>query len=262
MKIVQTNNVRLPYRLAKGSAFERSCRAEKCNKQIFNTIKYKAEGNSVKLDTIREALFSKLYCTITCILSKEISEGSNIAGGTSLLKSKITNELSGYEIFLPLQKDETVHVQDLHVVMHEFRHLLDMINNPKINQRKIACSEFSESDFKMNYMDSIYNSKIYTRKKYDKYAILDALEILLLPFSSEERINVLQLLRYRLKLEYDAYKESSNIQRELKRIYGEGFNKTDYIPVGQFNFPRKIKLLEDRLKQEIFEMRKSGNSKE
>lgn len=259
MKVKMSNSVKLPYRMAKGSELERFKRAEASNKQVFNLIKGKAEGDYVSLDDIKEALYSKLYVMITCLISKEFRDGASILGGTTLLQSKFTKELSGYEILLPIQNNDSIHIQDLHVVIHEFRHLFDMINNPKINQRKIACSAFSDGAFKLDYMDSIYNSKIYTRKKYDKNAIQCAIEMLLAPFSKEEQIDVMQLVRYRLKMEYNAYKEASNIQRELKRLYGDKFDKDDYIPVREFNFPKKIRLLEDTLKQLISEYRTENN---
>ena len=254
-----TNFVRLPYRLAKGSAVERFNRAEKCNKQVFDVVKKKVENGNVKLETLRDAFESKLHRMITCIISKE--ERGGVAGGTALLQSRFNQELSGYEVFLPIQKDETLNIQDIHVAMHEFRHVFDMINNPKINQRKIIMGRLPEASLKINYMDSIYNNKIYTRKKYDKFDILDAIEMMLAPFSKEEQVGVLQLIRYRLKLEHNAYKETTNIQSELKRLYGDSFNQSDYISVREFNFPRKIKLVEERLKEALFECRAENAKK-
>ena len=248
-----TNFVRLPYKLAKGSDVERFNRAGKCNKQVFDAVKNKVENGSVKLDTLRDAFESKLHRMITCIISKE--ERGGVAGGTTLLQSRFNQELSGYEVFLPIQKDETLNIQDIHVAMHEFRHVFDMINNPKINQRKIIMGRLPEASLKINYMDSIYNNKIYTRKKFDKFAIFDAIEMMLAPFSKDEQVSVLQLIRYRLKLEHNAYKEVANIQSELKRLYGDSFNKSDYISVREFNFPRKINLVEARLKEALFECR-------
>ena len=63
------------------------------------------------------------------------------------------------------------------------------------------------------------------------------------------------MLRYRLKLEHNAYLETSKIQRELKRLYGDKFNQNDYVKARDFRFPQKIKLIEEKLKEVLFEIR-------
>ena len=168
MKVRMTNCVKIPYNLAKGSEIERFSRAAKTNLKVFNEIKKEINYPLLDIHNARLALDKQIPRMITYIISEYEKTSSKNAGGTAVLKSKTSNELVGYEILLPLNESFEIHIQDLHIAMHEFRHLLDMINNPKVNQRKILISKFEDADFKTNYIDRIYQKKLYTTDKFSK----------------------------------------------------------------------------------------------
>ncbi|MDE6138531.1 MAG: hypothetical protein K2F57_03585 [Candidatus Gastranaerophilales bacterium] len=127
------------------------------------------------------------------------------------------------------------------IFMHEAFHFFDHLLNPKYNKR---ITNLINKGYDTYSIGGFYSQNIYTKKNLTEKMLNDFLK----NRPAEECIDSLQYFRQGLKLEYNAYKNTTKYQEMMENYYK---NSTTYhekpFSYSEYNFPQKIKLIEKKL---------------
>lgn len=242
---------KFPLKICKGSYEERLALAKKLNHDFFCRISEKFTTNEVSFDVFEKTLKES---TPYGIKVKTEDYGTK-KGLTCLTLNDNKNAIEGFKILLgsnPYSKG--IGLLNTDTSLHETFHFFCGLSNPKHSARAVKMHEKSLD----NATEGFYREKFYTRKEFNKDELNENLNKFLKQLTPQEQIEFLQNSRYRLTEEYHCYDEGykylDHIQDNhpdliCEKIYGREKE--------EFNFPEKIKIVADKLKEVIAELRKS-----
>lgn len=161
--------------------------------------------------------------------------------------------ITGHEINIPtsngvLPKDH------LGILMHEITHTHNFMCEPKILQRAI---NFSENTKLLNQLtvSKYYNKFLNTPESwgyFDTRIAKPFLKLATLGMKPEQKLDALQLLRYKVKFEKLGYAEGEKYTRILE---SKGIKQKKGVRGEDFCFDEKIEFLEDEIKKLLSKMR-------
>lgn len=204
-----------------GSAQKRNAIAARLNQKLYvmnsETIQKRVEAGGKKYITLKEfaANFDKLISNIVVIVKK--NEDKTCNGNVQPLCEK--NEkgmIAGLLLGLPLEKHGRGFIlreNQMKTTTHELRHILDLICQHKMLARKQKSFTYKQKlehnalYKKVMYKEEAQNAK--TRIPVIKKEIDKHFNNIYSNFSLDERINIMQLWRYNLQTELNAYKDGA-----------------------------------------------------
>lgn len=194
-----SSRVRLPLKVCSGSVGKRKEFAENMLSNFVNKIdpefNKKQELSINRIQAIlRESLpYKKIYVEVV------ESEGCN--GNNFLIHCNEENCLDGVALELVTNEKGKVSIKDRNSLFHEAWHFFEQISNPKMFARTMQID-----DALTNRYTSFYHNNFYTLKKFKPVKLEAKLERFLEQIDDyQDRVNILQQLRYDLQGEYNAY---------------------------------------------------------
>ncbi len=250
IKVLKT--AKFSHKICKGSYEEKIALAKNLNQKFFNQISQKFKTNEISLDVFTKTLKENTPEKIQI----EVNEyGSKKGGCTSFKLNKDKSGIEGLLMFLETDSyNKGIRLLNTDITLHETFHYFSHLANPKHTAR---VGKMYEKGL-LNKTEEFYNIHLYTRKELNEEEFRENLNNFLKDFTLQDQIEFLQNSRYRMIEEYNAfdegYKYLEKIQDEhpnliCEKIYGR--EKEEY------NFPKKIKIITDKLKEVIDKNRKS-----
>lgn len=252
IRILKT--AKFPLEVCGGSPEKRLELAKKLNNELFNRLSEKYSTKELPLDIFEKTVIESTPANINVNVDR--LKNAYLNGGlTDLSFNPKINAIEGFNIYLPLNKPEnTVRLYSTDTSIHEAFHYFSHLANPKHSAREAKMYELGLDAL----TEEFYKKNLYTRKEFNSDELKKSLDNFLKDFSKREQIEFLQNSRYRMTEEYHAYDEGfkylDKIQDEhpdliSEKIYGR--EKEEY------NFPEKIKIITDKLREVITAYRKS-----
>ena len=257
-----SNSVKLPYKVVQGSFACRQSKAANFSKKIINNL----SGQIIK----KEMSLSKFGRSLKKILPKNLAvfirKNKYSDAGAALEYLSRDNNVKMLSINLNTDKKGHISILDMPSISHEIRHLADILFHPKILSREQYMVKAGlEKDKYINF----YNDNIYVKELFfdenDKKRILKIIRHqtskILSDLTLEEKVNVLQWMRYNLILENNAYKKEAKITKKLNNknimVYEDELqDQTKY-----YMFTEKIQLFSDMAEKFIKRIHKKHIAK-
>ena len=249
----------LPFRRIKGSVSARKHLADKYSLKFYRELNSRCKNNTCSVKDFKKALNKTLYPDrIKYCISREINEDND---GSFYITRKFnagqngsyTVNVKGYRILLPLNSKRDT-ILDKLTAFHEARHLFDYICNPKHSiLRKHNLTNTPEYNGIINYISNLFLGDIYKPIKMKN--IKTDTETLIKNLPDDMAIGFLQIIRYRLQSEINAYRD------ELRFLLKDGKLKSGFeLSIDMykyFKFKSKLKFVESLLKNIIRKERES-----
>lgn len=242
---------KLPYEICKGSPQERLSLAKQLNNNFFNRISKKFYTKEVEFDvfekTLKEATPSNIMVDVT--------DYGKPGGFTNNTLNNSKDAVEGFVIYLEKARfGNGIRLLNSDTSLHESFHYFSHLTNPKHTARAAKMHEKGLSD----KTEPFYKENLYTRKNFDKKELSQKLDAFLKDFTPQDKIDFLQNSRYRMIEEYNAYDEGYRYLDKIQDIHSDLIcEKIDGIDKDYFNFPEKIKIVADKLREVIAEYRKN-----
>lgn len=249
---INSKTTHLPLKTVKGNIKRRSQKVDQMNKKFFEDVKgiftYGDASSNVCSQIIQKNIPSNIHLQIN---RDEGSIGSKLA-----LNINKKNTFEGYILSIPTtpreNKIKLIYFGKIMTSMHE---LLERIVNPKYNTRGIKfinniLRKYPTINKDLNF---IYSSKTLTEADLNKY---------LTKLEPNEQIDMLQLMRYNLKIRLNSIKAGNKYQKELEKLHKhKGMAKSTPVDTNRLQLLEKIQIIEDKLAKTIKEERsKIANS--
>lgn len=245
-------SARYPLEFIKGTATQREELAKTLNNNFFKNISEKFKSKDISFDVFQKTLTeSNPYKTSITILESESKKGY-----CELRANENLDSIAGFNIYLqpnPFSKEIPLTTADL--FMHETAHYFSFMTNPKKIARAIKMYETGLNTKTNDFYDSI----LYAENNLTRDELIQKLDELLNTLKPNERIEFLQASRYKLKDELFAFKEGEKYQDLIQEIHQDKICcKVDSESYSDFNFETKIKILEEKLAEELKKCRNSN----
>ena len=236
---INTSKSQFPLRIARGTPQERIQKAVSYTDRFFENIIDCFQNGDVSPKKFE----SVLKKTAGSKVGIEIDQSSN-RGGITYRNYTENGEQIGYAILLPYNTfSQKISKMTTKTFMHEVFHFFDHLLNPKYNKR---IHNLTNSGYNTYDIGAFYNKNIYTKENLTSKTLNDFLE----GRPAQEQIDCLQYFRHGLKLEQNAYTKTAKYQQMMENYYKDSINyhETPY-RYGEYNLPKKIKLIEKKLAQ-------------
>lgn len=158
-------------------------------------------------------------------------------------------------IWMPLAENKKICADNMYILLHEFTHIMDYTINPKIclREAKISFNKTFPSDLFFKYINT-------DNKKFNfinKAMFNTELERYMRDLSDEQKVDILQMMRYAIKSEINAYSNGLNYQTEIDRHCGIDRNlKSDKQRLSEHDFDRKLIFINKKLSRTLSKTRK------
>lgn len=236
----------LPLKTIKGNIKKRSIKVDQMNKKLFEDIKgaftYGDASSNICTQIIRKNIPNNIHLKIN---REEGTTGSKIALNINQKKA-----IYGYTLYIPTtpreNKIKLIYFGKIMTSMHE---LLERIVNPKYNTRglKFINSILQKHPTINTDLNFIYSSKPLTEADLNKH---------LAKLEPNEQIDMLQLMRYNLKIRLNSLKTGNKYQKELEKLHKhKGMTKSTPVDTKKLQLTEKIQIIEDKLAKTIKEER-------
>lgn len=226
---------KLPYKICRGSVKDRKKLAECMLQKFVNSVE-KEFQNSGTID------FRSIYDKIDDVIPvnniffnvKRERSGNNYFD----VVFDWYRQVKSYKIVLETDNLSKFSKNNKNILYHEVWHFFDAITNPKYASR----SDFCYSKQYDKYLE-LYDDFFYTKESLSRKFLRNRLKEMLNLINDDEKVDMLQLLRYSLIRENSAYEMADTFAPD----YGE---------YKKYKFPRKIRIVSDVLLKVIKEQRK------
>lgn len=271
-KIKLMPQISLPFDYIKGSETKRFIQAEKLTNDLFQKVKdlyvsTKSDLCSTQIIAVpKNVIEEKLQEILPKPLNIHIMEFQEEDKSTPCTKACPYFEwqendgnihILGGGIKMPLTEDKKVREEDIYLLMHEFRHIFDLICNPKISiadaKRTDSLNQLFLEDININKNKFNFINRIIFNFKLNKQ---------MRKLSDEQKVDNLQNMRYAIKTEINAYSKMLKYQDILDKKFGLVRTlKTDKQKLSEYDFDRKLAFLNEKLYLTIQEIRKKHAKK-
>lgn len=248
--------VSLPYNAVKGSVACRQYKAEQFTHRVINNISGQLINHSIPFSIFGRLLKNFLPHNLEIFVKKNTASDSFAQLRRFFSKDIFINKQS---IELIPEKNNSINYLCIPALAHEIRHLADSLFHSKILSREQILAQKGLDTYKYTHF---YDTEVYTKEmfsgKKDKKRILKNLrnktKNVLKRLSVQDKIDLLQEMRYSLMSEKYAYKTGN---KYAKKLYKKNFeiyqdDTIDYTKI--YMFDEKIKLY----KNMIFELIKKA----
>ena len=230
----------LPLKKAKGTFATRNKKAAELTDQFFDNIKSSFGYGNISLNIFTQIL--KKYTPKN--IKIEFLELPSKTPSKLSLHINNNGKINGYLLFLPLEKTNQISKTQVGNIMQSVLELFTRILNPKYNKCGIDTINKNLNNSQITQLlNTIYSSKMLTDTDLDKS---------LIGKSAQEKIDILQTIRYNTKLKLNKYKKGNKYQKEIEKLYRyKNMTKSEPVKYTQFQLPQKIKLIEKKLAEII-----------
>ena len=243
--------VKLPYKEVKGSFELRQQKAGQFTHKVMKNLSSQVK-NGVSLSKFARGFKKVLPENISVFVKKNKDKESY-----AQLNRVYTEDNYIVKQVLELNTNEQNKINNLHIptITHEVRHLADSLYHPKIISREqIVAKKGLDSD----KLTKFYDENIYVREmgytnKMKKKIIKDIghdIKKVLRGLKTEDKIDVLQNMRYNLISERNAFKEENKIAKKLYNKKQDVYEDTLENSSKEYMFDEKIQLF----KKMIYEL--------
>lgn len=238
------NTVSLPYSFVKGSFQYRQYKAAQFTHSIINEISGQLNTKGISLSRLSKIIKRKLPKNFGLFVRKNKDSGSG--GELNRIYSK-NNFIVKQSLELNLGENKSIKQLQIPTIAHEIRHLADSIFHPKflIREQLIAQKNLDTAKFLDFYDEQIYVKEIFYGKK-DKKRILKSIkhntQKMMRGLSIEDKINLLQNMRYNLISEKNAYGQGAKYAKKLYKQNMDVYEDELYNPSKIYMFDEKIEL--------------------
>lgn len=269
-KIKLGSHIRIPLEQIKGSEKERFAYSTQLTHDLFQkvselfvtnemdsyTTKTTAVSARIIEEKIQEVLPQKSYIIIENLMNTD--KATSDTYGT-IFTTHNENEgvytITQKGIKMPLTKDGKICADNVWVLLHEFTHIMDYIINPKIEIREF------KTNLDTTFPDDLFHKYINTSNKnlnfFNRIILNLKLNKHMRNFSDEQKIDILQDIRYVIKSEINAYSNMLKYQAEIDKNLGINQNlKTDEQRLSEFDFDHKLKFINKKLSRTLVKTRK------
>lgn len=276
MRFKVAPSAKFSYSIARGDVHSRLQKGQDLNNIIYSKLKEQFISSQKpyillpELKSIIASIFpeQKIFSLVK-INKKDLKQ---MEASADYIFDSFDN-IIGHIVEVPAKRNKFA-MMDVPTLMHEMTHVFDKMFNPKIMKRTAVLSSRYEYNPKFDIEIDKYNrltDKMYG-KDYEKFSteaekvnVLETRKQDLLNFlrgkSAEEKLDIIQNLRYHLQLELNAYTvENGYIDRMTPK--GENFSNLK-CDTDKFLFKEKIKMLKEVgfeiIKRERAKIHKSVN---
>ncbi len=252
-----TNNllktVTLPYKTVQGSFELRQQKAEQFTHKFVNNISGKIFDNGMSLSQLGRAVKAFVPKNIKVFIKKNNDVDSIAQLNRTFTKN---NWIVNQSLEMVPNKNKKIDVSHLPTIAHEIRHLADSLYHPKIlsREQKLAKANLDTDKFYNFYDNEIYVTEIEGGKNLNKLIMKDIkhkTEKVLRGYSTRDKINMLQYMRYSLISEYNAYKDEYKLAKKLYKKNQPVFEDVLEDQTKGYMFNEKIKLLKSMIQELI-----------
>ena len=243
-------SVKLPLKLCKGSYAERIALAKKLNNNFFNHLNEKFTTKEVPFDVFEKTLKE---CTPGKI-NVNILQYDRYGGYTCFGLNDSKNGIDKFLIyFRKTPYTEGVRLLETDISLHETSHYFCHLTNPKHSARSV---KMHESGLQAKTED-FYREHLYTKNEFKEEDLKQKLNKFLRKFTNEEQIDFLQNCRYRMLEEYIAFDDGQRYLDIIQDRHPDLICEKIYAREKEvYNFPEKIKIVTDKLKEVLQNARK------
>ncbi len=256
------SKLRLPYSMVAGSVAQRKEKVcyytERMSQEILKII----EDDSINIDKIQE-IISKIMPQGLSIRVLE-TKGNDDAYAYCSTFFNQNNQISGMAMEF-LSEDKKLPIEGITDIIHEWTHVLDSLFHPKylireqkMEQRGLNTKKYAEV---FNEQLDIYESASSKKEIREILKIIERkIHKFLKGYNTEDKINILQDMRYNLETEKNAYKAQNkygNIYKEL----GVEICEDRYNDGSNCLYDEKIKLIKQMAFDVISNARKKNNKR-
>ena len=172
--------------------------------------------------------------------------------GYQALQSEQNLNIDGFDIYLPSNKNSKISLSSVDTFMHETFHYFSQMTSPKETRRLAKLIETGD----LERFDNMYYACLYNDFPFSESVISETLDKFLARLSIEQKVDFLQICRYRVKNESAAFAEGSKYAALLKKLCaGKNQEPIRVVNGAAFNFDMKLKLLNEKLAEIIKEYR-------
>lgn len=248
MKLLPTAKFSL--KTCKGSYSERIKLAKSLNKNFFNKIDKKYTTKEVPFDVFEKTLKE---CTPEEI-NVNVLPYPYKGGYTAFELNNTYDGIDKLSIYIEKNfYDKGIRLLNTDTSLHETFHYFCALANPKHTAR---AAKMYEKNL-ISKTQSFYNENLYTKKDFKPEELREKLNDFLKQFTPEEQVDFLQNSRYRMLEEYNAFDEGYKYLDKIQDKHPDLIIEKIYTtPKEEYNFPDKIKIVTDKLKEVIAECRK------
>lgn len=229
-----------PQKLAQGNTTERFQKATEASVKVLKGLRYDFVDREIKPAALKRGI-------------KEVT-GKNIGVKIEAVEHQKDSYLGLYANSKPIFKGYVLNLQStlwtnkipqcqLPIMMKHIQEMFASIFNPKITTREVAMfnkSQDAPNTYKF-LVDHIVGKKELTEKTLDKF---------LSKKSVDEKINTLQMLRYKTLVKLNLAKAEPTIDREIGKFENSQIIGKDYNAKVQ-HYDSKLQILNNKLAQII-----------
>ncbi len=237
----------LPYQVVKGSFETRQSRAAQFTNQIVDTLSEQIDDKGISLSKLGKTLKKVLPENLAIFVRKNKDKTFNAQ--ISTMYSEDYQPVMYALEFLP-NKNNRIDTLSVPAICHEVRHLADSLYHPKFLSREqaIVRKKLDTTKIDQFYKNQIYNKEEINGKKSKKNVlkhIKQQTKKLLRGYSAEDKIDILQDIRYNLITEQNAYKNEAKAVKKLRKKNKTTDKRYSDNSIDDFMFDEKIQLFHD-----------------
>lgn len=210
----------LPYKLCRGSLADRQRLASRLVNKLFNNMQGGFKNGEMHVQKVQEYVDEVLPGAFN-IKVRGGFEDSEFAASNDIYYSTFSQKAKLMTIELGTKKNKIKHT-NLVDIMHEFRHVADVLFNPKYLVRN---EYMVQEGLYTKKFDKLFDEIIYNVENIDSKASRSAaikkvehkVRKFLRGMSAEDKVNCLQDMRYSLESENFAYLTQYKVAKKLKK---------------------------------------------
>ena len=230
-----SDRARLPLKITRGTDVQRLELAENLLHRFVNRIEPEFnKRKELSLDRVQAVLRESLPNKRVFV---ETLQSVNGNGNNFLIHQDEFGKVDALALELVTSDKGKLGLEHRNSLYHEASHFFDAICRPKTTARVLLTDDSTLQDY-LNF----YHRNFYTKRRMKNKTLSDKLSNFLEKYNDEDKINLLQLLRYDMQGEYYAYSRAHKLVPEQ--------NSFD-----NYHFPRKIELVSAKLRELLYQSR-------
>jgi len=217
MDLSVSPNIKFSYDIIKGSVEDRRRFAERLNEQIYEKVEPHIKNNKLSVDIFEKSLKETLPEEKRIDIVPFESDEEDVAGCSDMIEAD-DGTLIGQTIEIPI-KDGKISTENLDIVFHECRHVLDNLCNPKVSARvnKMTIDKSFGRAYN-NLLEKVYHDIDDLTPEDKEKEIKDtrkAIKRFLNKRPKETHIDYLQDLRQNLETERNAFSDETKFRKKM-----------------------------------------------
>lgn len=232
----------IPSSIAKGSTSARMQKARAINLAFYDKLQYEIKNNEIAPRTFTQTLKSLIGGKIGIRVIETTDKNDSFTSCCFNEKAKSI----GYVISLPFNYyTKKINHNYAKTFLNKTQELLNLAINPKILKRYVA---IINKGYDIKGLEKFYNENLANESVLSP----NALNGFLKEKSNAEKIDLLQLMRYKLLSEQNTTQASFQIDKRIEKHNRIKFIRSDnYYDLEKYQFDTKLNILNEKLLEVI-----------